>query len=119
MTPVVSVRSRPNGLPIASAGSPTSTSFEEPSFSAWRSRPSGSTSSSARSVDGSVPATFAVAIFESENFTLTVLASPTTWAFVTIEPPRPMTNPEPEASPVWPSSLMCARMKTTPGASRL
>ena len=55
MTPVVSVRSRPNGLPIASAGSPTATSLEMPSSSACRSSPSGSTSSSARSVDGSAP----------------------------------------------------------------
>ena len=59
-TPVVSVRSRPNGLPIAIVGSPTCTSCESPSASGLRSGPSGSTLSSARSVEASRPTTFAV-----------------------------------------------------------
>ncbi len=53
-TPVVSVRSRPNGLPMAIVGSPTCTSLDDPSVSGRRSRPSGSTFSTARSVDGSL-----------------------------------------------------------------
>jgi hypothetical protein len=45
-----------------------------------------------------------------ENFTVTCLASPTTCAFVTIEPPRPMTKPEPVASTDSPCSSKRARM---------
>ena len=47
------------GCRSRASGRRPATSFDEPSVSACRSRPSGSTSSSARSVDGSVPATFA------------------------------------------------------------
>ena len=56
--PLVTVRSRPNGLPIATTGSPTSTFEESPSGSGWSWLDGASTLSSARSVAGSVPTTF-------------------------------------------------------------
>ena len=52
--PLVSVRSSPNGLPIASVGSPTWTVVESPSTSGWTSgTPAMLTFSSARSLLGS------------------------------------------------------------------
>ena len=127
-TPVVSVRSRPNGLPIAIVGSPTWTALESPSSSGWRSRPSGSTRSSARSVSASLPIGSALTVCSSENVTWTSVAASTTCAFVRIRPSSSSTKPEPVDSvgcsaastsngdgsvrSVW------ARMKTTPGALR-
>ena len=58
--PVVTVRSSPNGLPIATTGSPTSTFAESPSASGWRLSAGTSTLSRATSVAGSVPTTSAV-----------------------------------------------------------
>ena len=73
-TPVVSVRSRPNGLPIAIVGSPTWTSLESPSVSGVSLRPLGSTFSSARSVEESLPTTLASTVFLSSNWTVTLRA---------------------------------------------
>jgi hypothetical protein len=128
-TPVVSVRSRPNGLPIAIVGSPTCTSLAEPSVSGCRSRPSGSTFNSARSLELSRPTILAVTLFLSENCTVTLTAPSTTCALVRMSPSLSMTNPEPVASPRcsvgnrsngdcerWTTS---ARMKATPGESCL
>ena len=56
--PLVTVRSRPNGLPIATTGSPTSTSEESPRASGCSSSAGASTLSRATSVAGSVPTTF-------------------------------------------------------------
>ncbi len=53
--PTESDCSWPKGLPIAATGSPTSTSFSEPSAIGCRSRPSGSTLSRATSANGSKP----------------------------------------------------------------
>ena len=69
MTPVVRVRSRPKGLPIAMAGSPTCTPFDEPRVSGVSLRPVGSTFSSARSVDSSLPSTFASTLCLFWNWT--------------------------------------------------
>ena len=57
MMPVVTVPSSPNGLPIAIAGSPGRSSSDAPSWSGCSSPSTslGSTLSSARSTDGSVP----------------------------------------------------------------
>jgi hypothetical protein len=128
MTPVVSVRSRPNGLPIATVGSPTSTSFDVPSASGSRSSPFGSTRSSARSVDGSMPRRRARAVLPFWKRTEIAVAFSTTWALVSSEPSSSMTKPVPVDSPRCSvgktsngDSETCttsARMNTTPGASR-
>ena len=61
ITPVVSDPCSPNGEPMATAGWPTCTEAEEPRASGFSppSTPAGSTFSTARSLDASVPATFA------------------------------------------------------------
>ena len=130
MTPVVRVRSRPKGLPMAMAGSPTCTPLEEPRVSGVRWAPAGSTWSSAMSVDSSLPSTFASTLCLFWNWTLTLVAPLTTWALVRMVPALSRTKPEPVASPCcsWgrPKSngdcvrwTTCERTKTTPGASRL
>ena len=53
--PEVTVPRSPNGLPIATAGSPTRTSLESASDSGSKSASPGSMRSSARSVEGSLP----------------------------------------------------------------
>ena len=53
--PLVTVRSRPNGLPIATTGSPTWTSDESPRPSGWIWSAGASILSRARSVAGSAP----------------------------------------------------------------
>ena len=58
--PLVTVRSSPKGLPIATTGSPTWSCEEWPSGSGWSWSDGASTFSSARSVAGSVPTTWAV-----------------------------------------------------------
>jgi hypothetical protein len=82
MTPVVSVRSRPYGLPIAYAGSPTSTPPESASVSGVRLL--ASTFRSARSVEASVPTTFAFSVLPSPILALTEEAPSTTWSLVTM-----------------------------------
>ena len=85
MTPVVSDPCSPNGEPMATAGWPTCTDPEEPSASGFRppSTPAGSTFSTARSLDASVPATFAeMRSSLSPMRTRTVSAPATTWSFV-------------------------------------
>jgi hypothetical protein len=127
-TPVVSVRSRPNGLPIATVGSPTSTSRLLPRASGRSPSPSGSTLSTARSLETSWPRTRAVTVRSSENRTLTRSAFWMTWAFVRMLPSRSSTKPVPVDSPRWSGATSkivgccwttCARMNTTPGPSRL
>ena len=128
MTPVVSVRLSPNGLPIAIAGSPTWTSLAEPSWSGRSVSPSVATLSRARSVDVSRPMIFASTVLESENWTVTLTAPSTTWALVRMSPLLSMTKPEPVASPRcsvgnrsngdWLRWTICARTNATPGASR-
>ena len=58
--PLVTVSSRPNGLPIATTPSPTWTALESPSWSGSSSEAGASTFSTARSVEGSVPTTRAL-----------------------------------------------------------
>jgi hypothetical protein len=79
--PDVTVSSKPSGLPIATTGSPTCTSFDWPSGIGVSSASSGSTLSTARSVERSLPTIFA-GIGSSSNVTRTSLAPFTTWAFV-------------------------------------
>ena len=127
-TPVVSVRSSPNGFPIATVGSPTCTEEEEPSASGRRSSPSGSTPSSARSVSSSLPSTRAETVLSSENVTRMSVAPATTCALVSSRPSASITKAEPVATfaaRCWRSNgdgCDCserARTNTTPGASRL
>ena len=58
--PLVTVSSRPNGLPIATTESPTCSWFESPKDSGWSIDDGASTLITARSVDGSVPTTEAL-----------------------------------------------------------
>jgi len=108
--PSVTVRSSPNGLPMATTVSPTPTRAE--SASASGSVPLGMRSAAmrttARSLDGSLPRTRpATASPFSPKWTVTARLSPTTWALVTIVPSPSMRNPVPAPDP--------ARMDTTAG----
>ena len=71
MTPAVSVRSSPNGLPMATTESPTSTLEESPSGSGCRALAGRSTLRTARSVEASEPMTRArtLSLFENETRT--------------------------------------------------
>ncbi len=96
--PVVTVRENPNGLPIAIDESPTFTLLESPSGRGTSSASSGSTLSTARSLEGSRPFTSAFTKSSSSpNRTSTSLAPSTTWALVTIVPSLSTTNPDPVA----------------------
>ena len=99
--PVVTVRLYPNGLPIATTGSPTSASDESPRDRVERASTSeGSTLSAARSVDGSTALTSAsISSPPSSKLTVTDSAPSTTWAFVRIVPSLSTTKPEPVAVP--------------------
>ena len=81
-TPVVSVRSSPNGLPMAIVGSPTCMSLESPRASGSSAKPLGATLSRARSVEVSLPTTSPSAVFSSSNCTVTREAPSITWALV-------------------------------------
>ena len=77
--PAVTVRSSPNGLPIATTGSPTWTASESASASGVSAFASASTSSSARSVEGSEPTTRADTVSWFEKLTSISVAPSTTW----------------------------------------
>ena len=70
--PAVAVRSRPNGLPIATTGSPTWTPSEEPSSSGVSWSAPCSTWSTAMSVEGSAPMTLASKVSPSSPPSVTV-----------------------------------------------
>ena len=95
-TPVVSVRSSPNGLPIATVGSPTCTDAESPSSSGCRSSPSGSTVEQ-REVGVLVAGRprAPARVRWSENVTRMSVAPATTCALVSRWPSRSITKPEP------------------------
>jgi hypothetical protein len=111
MIPAVAVRSRPNGLPIATASSPTCTLCESAIVSGCTSRTAdASTLTTARSVEGSEPTIRPVTVRPSSpNCTCARVPSPTTCALVTTVPSRSTRNPVP--CPPEP----CARMETTAG----
>ena len=77
--PAVTVRSSPNGFPIATTGSPTWTLSESASESGVSAFASTFTLSRARSVDGSVPTTFAETVSWFEKLTSIDVAPWTTW----------------------------------------
>ena len=107
--PDVALRSRPNGLPIATTPSPTCSVDESPSGSGTSAAAGAVTFSSATSVELSNPTTFAGTRSSFEKDTVTAPPLVTTCAFVTTSPCRSSTKPDPSASPwlTW----------TTPGAA--
>ena len=84
--PAVTVCSSPKGLPIATTVSPTSIEPESASSIGWSSEAGASTSSTARSVDGSVPTTVASYVFPFQKVTWAVSAPSTTCWFVSTWP---------------------------------
>ena len=97
---MVTVRVKPNGLPIAITGSPTWAVSELPSGTGRSLALLGSTLSTARSLEGSRPLTWADTKSPfSPKRTFTSLAPSTTWALVRIVPSLPTTKPEPVAVP--------------------
>ena len=100
--PAVTVRSRPNGLPIATTGSPTFTCEESPSGIGWSSFAGALTLSTAMSVDSSLPTTWAGIGDETSlrpSVTSTFEAPLTTWALVRMCPAWSITKPVPVAVP--------------------
>ena len=99
--PVVTVPERPNGLPMAIAASPGRSELEDASLSGCV-PPStflGSIESTARSLEGSLPISFASIGWPfSPKRTVKRSASSTTWSLVTMWPAVSMTKPEPEAA---------------------
>jgi hypothetical protein len=77
--PAVTVRSSPNGFPIATTGSPTRRASESPNGSGVSALADVFTRSTARSVDGSLPTTSALTVSRLEKLTVTSLAPSTTW----------------------------------------
>ena len=112
-TPVVSVRSSPNGLPIATAGSPTCTSEESPSSSGCssgpRARPPAARGRCRRPCRPRAPST----VRWSENATRTSVEEATTCALVRMWPLSSSTKPEPvETFSCWRGKISngdCAR----------
>ena len=87
--PVVTVPSRPNGEPMAIAWSPGSSRSESPSSSGFRPpwTAPGSTLSTARSLDGSLPISFAgIGLVSTPIRTWNEFAFSTTWSLVTMWP---------------------------------
>ena len=113
--PLVIVPSRPNGLPIATTPSPTSTSSESPRRSGSRNDAGASTLITARSVERSVPTSSALRVEPSEKRTVIELEPLTTCSFVTMWPCSSSTKPEPCAC--WPplnAPPPVAEISTTP-----
>ena len=77
--PAVTVRSRPNGLPIATTESPTRSESESPNGSVVSARAGASTLSTAMSEDGSEPTMWAFMLSLFEKLTSIVFAFWTTW----------------------------------------
>ncbi|CCB75266.1 protein of unknown function [Streptantibioticus cattleyicolor NRRL 8057 = DSM 46488] len=102
-TPLVTVPESPSGEPMATTGSPTARPAELPSWAAF-SPLTPLALITARSLDGSVATTFAVAVRPSLSAILTLSAPATTWLLVRIVPsavritPEPMDWPSPESA---------------------
>ncbi len=95
--PVVSVPSKPNGLPMASTFCPTTSASESPSRTVGSLRPA-SIRISARSLRESVPSTFALYDFISESFTVSCELPRTTWLLVRMVPSALTMKPDPVPS---------------------
>jgi hypothetical protein len=77
--PAVAVRRRPNGLPIATTGSPTRTASESPNASGASPRDVDCTRRTAMSVDGSLPTIDALSVSWFEKLTSISSAPSITW----------------------------------------
>ena len=77
--PAVAVRASPNGLPIATTGSPTRTAPESPNTSGVRLRELASTRRTAMSVEGSLPTSVARSVSWLEKLTSIWSAPSITW----------------------------------------
>ena len=77
--PAVTVRSSPNGLPIATTASPTWTLSESASVSGVSAPGAAETFSRAISVDASLPTSVAFSVSSFENRTSIEVAPSTTW----------------------------------------
>ena len=108
MMPAVTVRSSPNGLPMAMAHWPMRSLSESPSSATGRAAPPGSTLSTARSVFGSRPTMVAGNFLSSDRRTSISPAFSTTWLLVRMKPRASTMTPEPLARP---SSRGCRRRK--------
>ena len=111
MMPVVTVCSRPYGLPIAMTDSPTSSRAESPRGTTGS--PLASTFRSTRSVRGSRPSTVAGSSRPSASVTRMSLAPSTTWLLVTMNPSGLITKPEPRLFSVWRRRLPSTRVVLT------
>ncbi len=116
--PVVIVRSRPNGLPIAKTRMPTRRSDESPTSIGKRTSRGASILITAMSLLGSAPTSLASYVFPSNRVIPTSWASSITWKLVKMCPSRSRTDPEPEPSDETSSSrivlTLLVVMLTTP-----
>src|SRR5215203_688791 len=102
--PVVMVLSKPYGFPIAITWSPISRLDELAMPRGTRGLVRFSTIfKTARSLNGSLPATDAVYLFPSGNVTSKTFALLTTWLLVIMCPWVSYIKPEPNAVTFWPS----------------
>ena len=95
--PVVSDRSWPNGLPIASTFWPTRRSVESPNGITVSGVPPGSKRITARSFSGSAPTSAASCSLPSQSVTVRRVAFLITWWLVSTWPSASMITPEPES----------------------
>src|SRR6478736_5667898 len=95
--PLVTVSSRPNGLPIATTPCPTATASELPSVRGCRTELGASSFSTARSVEASLPTSVALYVAPFHIFTEMDCAPSTTCSFVITWPLSSRTKPEPSA----------------------
>jgi hypothetical protein len=114
ITPVVTVDSKPSGLPIATASWPRRKRLESPSVAAGRLR-TAPARSSARSVSGSSPSSRASMLRPSGSVSRNSRAPSTTWLLVSTSPSGEMTTPEP--TPPRPPAL-ARSTRTTAGPTR-
>ena len=84
--PLVTVSGRPNGLPIATTGSPTWTVSELPSVSGWISEDGAAILTTARSVESSVPTRWPGNVLPFQSLTVIEVAPATTCSLVTMSP---------------------------------
>ena len=84
--PLVTVSERPNGEPIATTPSPTSSLLESPTVSGKSCESGAETWTTAMSLDGSEPTSVAGYVLPFQNWTEIFFAPAATWAFVTMLP---------------------------------
>ncbi len=114
--PEVSEPASPNGVPMASTGSPIWAASELASTSGCRWLPAPETWTTARSSEASVPATAPATVVPSLKVTRICRAPATTCSLVRMSPPLLSTIPEPVASPTLRKlALSSVTMTTTPG----